>query len=148
MADKDKTHVDASELGKKARRIKYEGSTYRIGSPSNATQKGKKYQVQVEKLSNGKVVQKKTVSWGAKGYQDYKTHNDPERRKRFQARHQGIKKKDGTPAHKDPMSPAYYATKYNWSRNFDDITNFSYMTDLEIGTIFSNVSIHTIKFMN
>lgn len=150
MADNNKTHVDASKLGKGARTVKHNGSTYRISKPTNSSRDGKKYSVQVEKVSDGKVVQKKTVHWGAKGYQDYKVHKDDKRRDNFQARHKAIKKKDGSLAHKDPLSPSFYSTKYNWSHTEKNIVSFSYMIPLENNNcqIFSNVSLNSIKFMN
>jgi hypothetical protein len=43
-----------------------------------------------------------------------KDHNDPERRKRFLSRSKGIKKKDGSLAWKDPMSPNYHAVRILW----------------------------------
>jgi len=89
--------------------VKYNGVEYNIGQPKRSNREGKKYMVEVEYQGR-----KKTVHWGAKGYQDYLTHKDENRRKRFQARHRAIKMKDGSIAANNPLQPAYYSTKYNW----------------------------------
>lgn len=94
--------------GKKT--VKYNDQTYRISEPSRATQKGKKYQVTVER-SDGR---KKTVAWGDSSREDYLVHKDNKRRDNFQRRFAGIKKKDGSLAKNDPFSRAYYATRYSW----------------------------------
>lgn len=94
--------------GKKT--VTYNGAKYRISKPSRATQKGKKYQVVVER-SDGR---KKTVAWGDSSREDYLVHKDKKRRDNFQNRFSGIKKKDGSLAKNDPFSRAYYATRYNW----------------------------------
>lgn len=98
-------------LVKGKKRVKYNGQTYAISEPSKATQKNKKYQVVVTNTNTGK---KKTVAWGDNRYQDYLTHKDKNRRKRFQKRFSGIKLKDGSTAASNPMQASYYATKYNW----------------------------------
>lgn len=98
-------------LVKGKKRVKYNDQTYLISEPTKATQKNKKYQVKVTNTSTGK---KKTVTWGDNRYQDYLTHNDTDRRKRFQKRFSGIKLKGGSTAANNPTSAAYYATKYNW----------------------------------
>ncbi len=95
----------------KPRTVSYNGQSYEISKPSRATQKGKKYQVTVRNKSTG---QKKTVAWGDASMKDYLQHGSKSRRKNFMARHKGIKTKDGSPAHKNPMSPAFYGTKYSW----------------------------------
>lgn len=94
--------------GKKT--VSYNGAKYRISEPSRATQKGKKYQVTIER-SDGK---KKTVAWGDSSREDYLVHKDKKRRENFQRRFGGIKKKDGSLAKNDPFSRAYYATRYSW----------------------------------
>lgn len=94
--------------GKKT--VRYNDQTYRISEPSRATQKGKKYQVVVER-SDGR---RKTVAWGDNTREDYLVHKDEKRRDNFQRRFGGIKKKDGSLAKNDPFSRAYYATRYSW----------------------------------
>lgn len=94
--------------GKKT--VTYNGAKYRISEPSRATQKGKKYQVTVER-SDGK---RKTVAWGDSSREDYLVHKDKKRRDNFQSRFAGIKKKDGSLAKNDPFSPAFYGTRYSW----------------------------------
>jgi hypothetical protein len=83
-----------------------------------STNPNKKLMVVVEK--DGK---KKTIHFGARSMQHFKdktgiwaskNHGDAVRRKSFLARSKGIKKKDGSFAYKDPMSPAYHATKILW----------------------------------
>lgn len=79
-----------------------------------STAKGKKLMVKV---------QGKTIHFGDKnmghfkdktGIWKSKDHGDPERRKSFLARSKGIKKKDGSLAWKDPMSPNYHAVRVLW----------------------------------
>lgn len=41
-------------------------------------------------------------------------HNDPERRRRYRARHKQIKLKDGTPAYLDKEQPSYYSWNFLW----------------------------------
>jgi len=83
-----------------------------------STNPNKKLMVVVEK--DGK---KKTIHFGARSMQHFKdktgiwsskNHGDAVRRASFLARSKGIKKKDGSFAYKDPMSPAYHATKILW----------------------------------
>ncbi len=94
----------------KAKTVRYNDQTYRISEPSRSDRKGKKYQVVVER-SDGR---RKTVAWGDASREDYLVHKDEKRRDNFQKRFAGIKKKDGSLAKNDPMSPAFYATRYNW----------------------------------
>ena len=49
---------------------------------------------------------KKVASIGAKGYSDFIQHKDPERRKRYKARHQKYRNIKGT--------KSYYADKILW----------------------------------
>lgn len=96
-----------------SRRAKYKGKFYSISATKRSTNKGKKYMVEVS-YKDGDKIRKKKVHWGAKGYSDYTKHKDEARRKRFQKRHKAIKTKSGEAAHKNPLQPSYYATKYNW----------------------------------
>lgn len=105
--------VAASKLRVRGgRNVEYNGDSYRIGALSESSRKGKKYVAEVTNTTSG---QTKKVHWGATGYDDYYVHRDKKRRENFQKRHGAIKKKDGTLAASDPFSPAYYATKANWS---------------------------------
>lgn len=79
-----------------------------------STAKGKKLMVKVKG---------KTIHFGDKNMEQFKDktgiwkskdHGDPERRKSFLARSKGIKKKDGSLAWKDPMSPNYHAVRVLW----------------------------------
>lgn len=108
---KRRTTSPSKLLKNKERKVKYNGTTYKISAPERSTRKGKKYQVNVTNSSTGKT---KKVSWGAQGYSDYTLHKDKARRQRFKKRHGAIKLKDGSLAHKDPTRPAYYAYNYNW----------------------------------
>lgn len=56
----------------------------------------------------------KTVHFGAKGYQDFTEHKDPERRKAYRKRHEGIKLKDGTRAIDKKFSPAWLSYNILW----------------------------------
>lgn len=126
MPEASKVSPDKLRL-RGGRKVEYNGASYRIGKAENSDRKGKKYKAVVVKLGEkGKPLAKKTVHWGAEGYQDYYVHKDKKRRENFQKRHQAIKKKDGSLAHKDPMSPAYHATKHSWSRSINDIVHFGH----------------------
>lgn len=50
---------------------------------------------------------KKVASIGAKGYDDYLTHNDNDRKKNYKARHNKYRHNVG--------SPSYYADKILWT---------------------------------
>ena len=105
--------VDAGKLRVRGgRKVEYKGDTYKIGALGNSTRAAKKYVANVENLTTGT---SKKVHWGATGYDDYYVHKDKKRRDNFQKRHGAILKKDGSRAADDPFSPAFYATKANWS---------------------------------
>ena len=97
-------------LIKSKKKVEHGGLTYNISQPTSSQRKNKKYQVTVER-SDGK---KKTVAFGQRGYQDYTEHQDPDRRRRYQARASAIKKKDGSLAKDDPFSSNFYSTRYTW----------------------------------
>ncbi|KAL1514931.1 hypothetical protein AB1Y20_004010 [Prymnesium parvum] len=50
---------------------------------------------------------RKVASIGAKGYEDYTTHNDDERKRRYKQRHEKYRHNKGT--------PSYYADKILWT---------------------------------
>lgn len=56
----------------------------------------------------------KIIHFGATGYSDFTKHKDPERRKRYLARHSAIKLKNGKLAIKDKLQPAYWSKKILW----------------------------------
>lgn len=69
------------------------------------------------------VVDGKKVHFGNVNYQHFKDktgiwkskdHNDPKRRQNYRSRHQGILKKDGQPAYKDPKQPSYHSYNVLW----------------------------------
>ena len=83
-----------------------------------STQPDKKLMVVVEK--DGK---KKTIHFGARSMGQFKDrtgiwkskdHGDKDRRKNFRTRMSGIKKKDGSRAVDDVMSPAWNALRILW----------------------------------
>tara|TARA_Y100000114_G_C11759158_1_gene328545 strand:+ start:1005 stop:1289 length:285 start_codon:yes stop_codon:yes gene_type:complete len=83
-----------------------------------STNPAKKLMVEVSK--DGK---KRTVHFGDRsmghfkdrtGIWKSKDHGDSERRKSFRARMSGVRKKDGSRAVDDPMSPAYHALRILW----------------------------------
>ena len=83
-----------------------------------STQPDKKLMVVVEK--DGK---KKTIHFGARSMGQFKDrtgiwkskdHGDKDRRKNFRTRMSGIKKKDGSRAVDDVMSPAWHALRILW----------------------------------
>lgn len=58
--------------------------------------------------------QVKVVNFGARGYQDFTQHRDPERRASFRARIGGIREKGGGRAVDNPLSAAHWARKELW----------------------------------
>ena len=69
------------------------------------------------------VVNGRTIHFGATGYEHYKDktgiwkskdHGDPERRKKYRARHSGIILKNGKKAINDPTKAAYHAYRVLW----------------------------------
>lgn len=56
----------------------------------------------------------RVVNFGARGYQDFTQHKDPERRASFRARMGGIKEKGGGRAVDNPLSAAHWARKELW----------------------------------
>lgn len=117
-----KKPVDPSKLRVRGgRTIKYEGDDFKIQGIERSTRKDKKYVATVENKTTGKTHK---VHWGNTNYDDYYVHKDKKRRENFQARHGGIKLKDGRVAADDPRQPAYYATKANWSY-MSNLANFS-----------------------
>lgn len=114
--------VDASKLRVRGgRSVDYNGDTYKIGKLGPSSRKGKKYVAEVTNTTQGT---SKKVHWGAVGYDDYYVHKDKARRDNFQKRHGAIRKKDGSIAANDPFSPAFYATKANWSYMNGQTTTF------------------------
>ena len=51
----------------------------------------------------------KRINFGAKGMSDYTIHKDPERRRRYRARHRAIRNKQGQLVYKLKTSPAYWS---------------------------------------
>jgi hypothetical protein len=56
----------------------------------------------------------KLLHFGEEGFSDYTLHKDPKRRASYIARHSAIKLKNGKPAVKDKLQPAYWALKVLW----------------------------------
>lgn len=83
-------------------------SDMKVGKYYKSDRKGKKLMIRVK--AKGK---DKKVHFGATGYQDFTQHKDPERRESFLSRMKGVKK-NGKPAWKDPLSPAYHAVRKLW----------------------------------
>lgn len=83
-------------------------SDMKVGKYYKSDRKGKKLMIRVKAKG-----QDKKVHFGATGYQDFTQHKDPERRESFLARMKGVKK-NGKPAWKDPLSPAYHAVRKLW----------------------------------
>lgn len=52
----------------------------------------------------------KKIYFGAKGYDDFTTHKDPERRERYLLRHQARENSD------DPQTAAFWATHILWNK--------------------------------
>ena len=71
--------------------------------PSKA--KGKKYYV---------IYNNRRINFGAKAMSDFTIHKDPERRKKYRARHGKIKTKSGILAYKDKSRAAYWSWHLLW----------------------------------
>ena len=56
----------------------------------------------------------KWIHFGAVGYDDYTTHQDPQRRAAYRRRHAGILLADGRPAYLVKTSPAFWAYNLLW----------------------------------
>ena len=69
---------------------------------SKSKNKDKKYDARIDG--------KKTISFGAVGYEDYTTHKDPERKQRYLKRH----KKNENP--NDHNTASFYATNILWNK--------------------------------
>ena len=61
------------------------------------------------KKFDARIYGKKTISFGAVGYEDYRTHKDPERKQRYLKRH----KKNENP--NDHNTASFYATNLLWN---------------------------------
>jgi len=72
--------------------------------PSKA--QGKKYYV---------IYRGKKINFGAKNMSDYTIHKDPERRRRYRARHRAIRNKQGQLVYKLKTSPGYWSWHILWS---------------------------------
>ena len=59
--------------------------------------------------------QGKRINFGAKGMSDYTIHKDPERRRRYRARHKAITNKQGQLVYKLKTSPAYWSLNLLWT---------------------------------
>ena len=73
-----------------------------------STNPKKKYDVYVINPKTGRI---KKVSFGATGYDDYTTHHDKERRKRYRLRHQNDKD--------DPMYAGFWSNRVLWGDSTD-----------------------------
>lgn len=80
-----------------------------FNKPKPSNKKDKKFMVLAK---NGDKV--KLVHFGAKGYSDFTKHKDSDRRDNYRARHSAILNKEGKPAYKDPLSPAYWSYNFLW----------------------------------
>ncbi len=68
--------------------------------------KGKKYYV----IYNGR-----RINFGAKGYDDFTTHKDVTRVRKYWARHSKIKDKQGRRVIYNKESPSYWSARLLWS---------------------------------
>jgi hypothetical protein len=62
-------------------------------------------------FTNPKTGREKRVYFGATGYDDYTTHKDDERKKRYISRHSGMGEKWN-----DPTTPGFYALHLLWNK--------------------------------
>ena len=70
-------------------------------SPSNKTDK--KYEARIDG--------KKSIHFGAKGYEDFTIHKDTERKERYLQRHRGMGEDWN-----NPLTAAFYATNLLWNK--------------------------------
>ena len=70
-------------------------------SPSNKTDK--KYEARIDC--------KKSIHFGAKGYEDFTIHKDTERKERYLQRHRGMGEDWN-----NPLTAAFYATNLLWNK--------------------------------
>ena len=63
-----------------------------------------------EKKYDARIDGKKTISFGATGYEDFTTHKDPKRKQRYLNRH----KKNENP--NDHKTASFYATNILWNK--------------------------------
>lgn len=85
---------------------------YKLYKSASST---KKYDVYVINPKTGRV---KKVSFGAKGYEDYTTHHDKERRERYRTRHAKDKINDIT-------SPGFWSWHILWGNSTSIQRNMS-----------------------
>jgi hypothetical protein len=82
----------------------------------------KKYKVVIYNEEGYKI---KTLQFGDKAYEQYEDitplklysdmdHKDSERRYQYRQRHSKIYIKNGMPAYKDPLQPAFYSWNFLW----------------------------------
>jgi hypothetical protein len=95
MADKRKQAAKAAK--------RYQKSEMACNKPQRAP-KGDSHKYVVKSCDAG---EEKIIRFGARGYQDYTQHKDPERRKNFRARH-------NCDAVKDKNTAKYWACEYLW----------------------------------
>jgi len=77
---------------------------YGLEKPFKIKDKEKKYAVFVENTKTGNI---KIIKFGAVGYEDYLSHKDKERRKRFKQRHKCSEKTN-------KLTPGFWSCNWSW----------------------------------
>ena len=80
--------------------------------PVPSTRANKKYMVKVWDPYDMK---SKTIHFGHPDYEDYRQHQDCERRRHYLTRSAGITRQDGEPTIDDPLSPNFWSRRVLWS---------------------------------
>jgi len=82
-----------------------------LNKPFKSNVKNKKYSVFVKDPKTNKIVK---VNYGHTSYEDFLSHKDPERRKRYLARASKIRDKNGRLTKDDITSPNYHSMRHLW----------------------------------
>ena len=91
--------------------LEYRGERYPGFNRPKSAPKGSKHKMVVLAKKGDQV---KVVGFGLRGYQDFRQHKNPERRKNYLARSGGIRNKSGSLTKDDKFSANHWARKVLW----------------------------------
>ncbi len=101
----------ASDIKREKGKIKYRGHTFSgFNKPKRAPSGSQKKMIVLAKKGD----EVKLVSFGHRGYQDFRQHKDEKRRKNYLQRSAGIKDKSGKLTKDDKFSANYWARRKLW----------------------------------
>jgi hypothetical protein len=103
--------VDISKAERDGSKVKYRGFTFPGFNKPIKNTTGSRHKM-IVLAKKGKRM--KLIKFGHKKYEDFTTHKDKERRKRYRDRHRGVLTKDGKPAYKDKFQAAYWSWHVLW----------------------------------